>query len=155
MKQRPDPHQSLGFLVHETARLFRREFLRRTRTLGLSLGQWQAISRLAMNEGVNQARLADMLEMQPITVARLIDKMVAGGWVERRADPRDRRAVQLYLTPAAEPLLDELWKHSTEIREQAFANLAEGERNVLIGALAQVKQNLAATDMSSGNEKEP
>jgi DNA-binding MarR family transcriptional regulator len=62
--------------------------------------------------------------------------------------------VQLYLTPAAEPLLDELWKHSTEIREQAFANLAEGERNVLIGALAQVKQNLAATDMSSGNEKE-
>jgi len=154
MKQYPDPHQSLGFLVHETARLFRREFLRRTRTLGLSLAQWQTISRLAMNEGINQARLADMLEMQPITVARLIDKMVAGGWVERRADPRDRRAVQLYLTPAAAPLIDELWKHSADIREQAFVNLSEGERNVLIGALAQVKQNLVATDFSSDPTKE-
>jgi DNA-binding MarR family transcriptional regulator len=154
MKQRSDPHQSLGFLVHETARLFRREFLRRTRTLGLSLAQWQTISRLAMNEGINQARLADMLEMQPITVARLIDKMVAGGWVERRADPHDRRAVQLYLTPAAEPLIDELWKHSSDIREQAMANLSEGERNVLIGALAQVKQNLVATDFSSDPTKE-
>src|SRR6218665_4012212 len=99
LKQRPDPHQSLGFLVHETARLFRREFLRRTRTFGLSLAQWQAISRLAMNEGVTQARLADMLEMQPITVARLIDKMVAGGWVERRADPPHLPPLPPYPTP--------------------------------------------------------
>ena len=154
MTERPNPEQSLGFLVHETARLFRREFLRRTKTLGLSLAQWQTISRLSVNEGINQARLADLLEMQPITVARLLDRMVVGGWIERRADPRDRRAVQLYLTPTAQPLLDELWRHSMDIREQAFANLPAAESDALIKALRQVKQNLAVTEIPSGGEKE-
>src|SRR3546814_7154100 len=101
-----DPDQSIGFLLSDVARLLRRNFTRRAQYLGLSQAQWQALAHLARREGVNQATLAESLEIQPVTLARLVDRLQEKGLVERRPDPADRRAFCLYLTPAAAPLLD-------------------------------------------------
>src|SRR5687767_13222468 len=90
--------RSLGFLVADVARLLRRSMDRRLQALGLTQAQWRAIIHLSRNEGMTQATLAESLEIQPITLTRLIDRMESAGWVERRMHPLDRRAVQLYLT---------------------------------------------------------
>jgi DNA-binding MarR family transcriptional regulator len=83
-------------MTNEVARLLRRNFNRRAQPLGLTQVQWRALARLARNEGMRQVDLAESLELQPMTVARLIDRMEAAGWVQRRPDPGDRRAVQLW-----------------------------------------------------------
>jgi DNA-binding MarR family transcriptional regulator len=103
-----DPKRSLGFLLTETARLIRRNFDRRVQPLGLTQTQWRAIAHLKHNEGIKQATLAEILEVQPITLARLIDRMERDGWVERRPDPNDRRAVQLFLTDKVEPVVAQM-----------------------------------------------
>ena len=92
------PYQGVGALLVEVGRLLRRNFNRRAQELGLTQAQWQALAHLSRKQGINQACLADLLEVQPITLARLIDRLAAAGWVERRPDPADRRAQRLYLT---------------------------------------------------------
>ena len=79
---------------------------RRLQSLGLTQAQWRAIVHLSRSEGMTQATLAESLEIQPITLTRLIDRMESAGWVERRTHPLDRRAVQLYLTPQSQPILE-------------------------------------------------
>src|SRR5688572_2340747 len=93
-----DPDRSLGVLIGDVARALRRNFDRRLQSLGLTQAQWRAIVHVKRMEGMSQVALADCLEAQPITVARLIDRMESAGWIERRSDPLDRRAVRLYLT---------------------------------------------------------
>src|ERR1700751_1352951 len=100
----PELDRSFGFLVSDVSRLLRKRFDQRARTLGLTRAQWQVLAYLARYEGINQTGLADILEIEPITLARLIDRMEEAGWVERRAHPSDRRARQLYLTEKAEPI---------------------------------------------------
>src|SRR5207237_4472081 len=103
---RVSPHDeldvALGFLSHGIARLIRKRFDQRARGLGLTRAQWQVLAHLARHEGINQAGLAEILEIEPITLGRLIDRMEEAGWVERRQHPSDRRARQLYLTAQAE-----------------------------------------------------
>ena len=103
-----DPTRNLGFLVHEVARLMRRSFDRRVQSLGLTQAQWRALVHLSRCEGMNQAALAEILEIQPITLTRLLDKLQQSGWIERRQDQADRRMFRLYLTELAKPLLAEL-----------------------------------------------
>ena len=91
--------RSVSRLVTEVARLFSRDFSARVRDYGLTHTQWQALATLSVQEGIKQAELANLLQVQPISLGRLIDRMEAAGWVERRAAPNDRRAIQLYLTP--------------------------------------------------------
>src|SRR6185312_4930884 len=95
---------ALGFLLHDIARLMRKRFDQRARGLGLTRSQWQVLAHLARHEGINQAGLAEILELEPITVGRLIDRMEEAGWVERRPDPSDRRARLLYLSDKAQPV---------------------------------------------------
>jgi DNA-binding MarR family transcriptional regulator len=97
----PAPNH-LGLLVSDIARLLRRNMDRRLQSLGLTQAQWRAIARLARSEGMTQAALAESLEIQPITLTRLVDRMEKAGWVERRTHPLDRRAVQLYLAPRSQ-----------------------------------------------------
>jgi MarR family transcriptional regulator for hemolysin len=143
-----DPHQSAGVLLVDVARLLRRNFNRRAQALGLTQPQWQALARLSQNQGMNQACLADMLEVQPITLARLIDRLEAAGWVERRPDPADRRAQRLYLTVKAEPLLDDIRALAAETREEALQGLGDAERRRLIAALKTIKGNLVRAEIS-------
>ncbi|WP_097462352.1 MarR family winged helix-turn-helix transcriptional regulator [Mangrovitalea sediminis] len=135
--------QNFGFLLSDAARLLRRNFDRRAKTLNLNRAQWSVLARLARNEGVKQTVLADILEVSPITLARQIDRLEAGGWVKRQPDPQDRRANRLYLTPKAGPMLDELRSRGNESRAEALAGLSEQERAQLVGLLARVRENLA------------
>lgn len=139
-----DPDQSIGFLLNDVARLLRRNFSRRAGDLGLPQAQWQALAYLSRQEGVNQVTLAETLEVQPITLARLIDRLQAAGLVDRRPDPQDRRAVRLYLTPAAQPLLDRMWAFAALSREDAMADLPDESRAALLQALQHMKRNLLA-----------
>src|SRR5690348_13133430 len=86
-----DPERSFGFLLYDAARLLRRDFDRRARRIGLTRAQWSVLANLVRNEGVNQAGLADIMEIQPITLVRLLDRLEEAGWIERRPDPTDRR----------------------------------------------------------------
>ncbi len=136
------PDQSVGFLLGDVYRMLRRNFNLRAQAHGLSLAQWQALAYLAREEGVNQVTLADRLEIQPITLARLIDRLQEAGLVSRRPDPGDRRAFRLYLTDAARPLIDRMWGYAAETRAEAMAGLPDDDRAALMRSLLHMKQNL-------------
>ncbi|MBK1697300.1 MarR family winged helix-turn-helix transcriptional regulator [Rhodovibrio salinarum] len=140
------PNQSLGFLLHDVQRLLRRNFARRTQHLGLTQAQWQTLAYLARCEGINQAKLAELLDIQPITLTRQIDRLEASNLVERQRDPDDRRAVRLYLTEAATPLLESLWAFAEETREDALAGVSAQTRETLIQTLQEMRRNLSDCD---------
>lgn len=133
--------------MHETARMLRAEFTRQVEPLGLTQAQWQTLAHLSRNEGLKQAQLADILEIRPITLTRLIDRLQAAGLVERRSDPDDRRAQRLYLTDAAQPLMAELWATAARVREKAMAGLPRERRELLVDTLAKMKANLSRAEI--------
>lgn len=141
-----DPERSFGFLVHDCARLTRREFERRARAIGLTRAQWAAIAHLRRNEGCNQSTLADLLDVEPITLARLLDRMEAAGLVKRQPDPKDRRARLIYLTEKAKPLIDRLAEFARDTRASAFAGLSAEEQERAIDLMIKVRANLSDRD---------
>jgi DNA-binding MarR family transcriptional regulator len=140
------PSRTLGFVLNDVARLMRKRFEQRARAaaLGLTRAQAAVLANLARQEGINQAALAQFLELEPITLARLLDRLQAAGLVERRPDPKDRRAHLLYLTEAAYPLLDRIFALAAEVREDALAGVAAADRDRLIDLLIEIKANLIA-----------
>ena len=138
-----DPNRSFGFLVHDVARLYGRRFDRNGRRLGLTRAQCRTLGYLARNEGINQAGLADLLEIRPMTLVRQIDRMQEAGWIERRPDPTDRRARRLFLTDKARPVLGRIWDVATETQDQVLAALSPDESDQLIELLRRVHGALA------------
>jgi MarR family transcriptional regulator, transcriptional regulator for hemolysin len=134
---------SFGFLLHDIARLMRKRFDQRARNLNLTRAQWQVLAHLARHEGINQAGLAEILEIEPITLGRLIDRMAESGWVERRPHPSDRRARQLYLTAQAEPVFARMRALADEAREEALAGLLQDDRERLTATLIEIRNNLS------------
>lgn len=141
-----DPERSFGALISDLSRLLRRNFNRHIRDSGITQSQWQALAFLRRWEGINQATLADLMEVQPISLARLVDRMEASGWVERRPDPTDRRAVRLFLCEKAQPLLTEMRKSWLEFQAHALAGIDEAELQQTLTTLAKIKANLADGD---------
>src|SRR6185369_10730145 len=133
-----DPERSFGMLIGDLSRMLRRNFNRHIRDSGVTQSQWQALAFLRRWEGINQAALADLMEVQPISLARLIDRMEAAGWVERRPDPNDRRAVRLFLTEKAQPILANMRAAGTLFQEQALAGVSADERLQLISLLGRI-----------------
>ncbi len=113
------------------------------------------LAHLARNEGINQAALAQILEIEPITLVRLLDRLQAAGLVERRPDSSDRRARVLYLTPAARPLLERIWTLAAVVREEAMAGLAEDEREQLFRMLLTIKANLTEPMLDGPIDESP
>jgi DNA-binding MarR family transcriptional regulator len=138
----PGTSQSLGFLVSDITRLLRRDFNRRAEPLGLTQAQWRTLAHLSRQEGVNQAALADMLEIQQMTLGRLIDRLEQSGLVERRRDALDRRSIRLFLTPAAQPLLARMEELAKQTRAIAIDHLSELEQRRLGETLSGVKRRL-------------
>ncbi|MBV8778063.1 MAG: MarR family transcriptional regulator [Alphaproteobacteria bacterium] len=138
-----DLDRSFGFLVHDVARLYGRRFDRNGRRLGLTRAQCRTLGYLARNEGINQAGLADLLEIRPMTLVRQIDRMQEAGWIERRPDPADRRARRLYLTDKARPVLGRIWDVSTETQDQVLAALSPDDAERLLNLLRRVHDALA------------
>lgn len=137
-----DPEKSIGFLIYEVSRLMRRDFDARVQSLGLTQVQWRAIAHIARQEGCNQTVLADVLEVKPITLTRLIDRLVEAGWIVRQPDQRDRRAMQLYLTEKARPLLKTMLEKSLQTRAKALQGVSEDEFASLFNTLKKMKTNL-------------
>jgi len=140
---------TIGFLLNDAARLMRKDFERRTRSVGLTRAQWQTLFHLARNEGCNQVTLADLLEVEPITLARVVDKLEACGLVERRPDPSDRRARLLFLGERAHPLLEQLRALGAETREIALAGISEDERTLLMTLLTKMRANLTGREAAT------
>jgi DNA-binding MarR family transcriptional regulator len=140
---------TIGFLLNDAARLMRKDFERRTRSVGLTRAQWQTLFHLARNEGCNQVTLADLLEVEPITLARVVDKLEACGLVERRPDPSDRRARLLFLGERAHPLLEQLRALGAETREIALAGISDDERTLLMTLLTKMRANLTGREAAT------
>ncbi len=141
-----DPDGNVGFLLHDVSRLLRKNFDRRARALGLTRAQWRVLAHLAPRQGINQTALAEILEIENITVARHIDRLEETGWVERRPDPDDRRAWHLYLTGKVRPILDQMELLAVETQEEAMAGLSESERRRLLALLLSMKRNMVLVD---------
>lgn len=145
-----NPERAFGLLLSDVSRLMRRNAMRRLQPLGLTEAQARTLAHLARHEGINQVCLADILEVQPITLGRSVDRLVEGGLVERRPDPTDRRAVRLYLTPAATPVLDEMWDRVAGTRDEAFVGIDDATRERMIDLLLTIKTNLLAAEAAAG-----
>lgn len=136
-------HPTLGFLLHDSARLMRKRFEQRARSLGLSRAQWQLLAALKHNEGIQQGALADLMDIEPITLVRLLDRSEKAGLVERRPDPRDRRAWRLHLTPQAHPELEVMYQIGHATREEGLASLTAADRAELFRLLEIIRGNLS------------
>jgi MarR family transcriptional regulator for hemolysin len=108
----------------------------------MTRAKWAVLARLDRFEGLKQAELAEMLDLQPISLTRLLDGLAENGLIERRPDPEDRRAKRLYLTPGARPLLERLSELGEDLMETALAGLQPADVNALLAHLATVKENL-------------
>ena len=149
-----DRHQTLGFLLHDIARLLRKRFEQRAKYLGLTNSQWKAICFLEKNEGIHQAALADLLEVEPITLVRTLDRLAQRGLVERRQDPHDRRTWLLFLKDEARPLLLAAQPLGEATRAEALGGLSDEDRDRLLQALTTMKTNLMTTGQAPAAEKE-
>jgi DNA-binding MarR family transcriptional regulator len=133
----------VGFLIHDVARLLRKRFEQRGSEHGLSAAQWRLLVRVVKEEGATQARIAELLEIEPISVSRLLDRMEDGGWVERRQGVEDRRVRMVFPTPKAREAFSAVKSMAGEVFDQALTGLDEKERAALIGALELMAANLA------------
>ena len=134
--------REIGFALHDVARLLRTFADQRARDLQTTRAQWAVLVRLRRCEGVKQAELAEALDLAPITLARLIDKLTASGLVERRDDATDRRANRLYLTEKAAPALKELGALAEDLMGRALAGLDERDIRAMHDGLKIIKANL-------------
>ncbi|TPI62371.1 MarR family transcriptional regulator [Mesorhizobium sp. B3-1-7] len=146
---------NISFVLHDVARLLRKRFEQRSRAFGLTRAQWQVLAYLSLREGIHQNKLADLIEIMPITLARLLDKMQARGFIERRRNPADRRAWLLYLTPKAHPLIEVMRSKGQKTREEAFTGLSADAQRQLLQTLCLIKSNLleACTQPALDREK--
>lgn len=145
---------TLGFLLHDVARLLRKRFEQNARGFGLTRSQWQVLAYLMQNEGINQSGLAELLEIEPITLGRIVDKLQTLGLVERRPDPSDRRVWLLHLTPTARPKVTQLRRIGEITRGEALTGMSEADTERLLKTLQTLKANLTqACDAPAAGQK--
>lgn len=136
-------HEHIGTLLNQVSRLMRREFDARARGIGVTRPQWMVLGLLKAHAGSNQGALAELLEVEPITLGRMIDRLQEAELVERRTDPADRRAWRIFLTERGENLLDMLRPFGLETLAQAFEGVSEADSEVLMATLLRVRSNLS------------
>ncbi|HUL86769.1 MAG TPA: MarR family transcriptional regulator [Pseudolabrys sp.] len=141
MPQQPVKRE-FAFTIMDVARLIKTYADQRARQFGISRAQWAVLIRIDRHEGLKQTELADMLDLQPITLTRLLDRLSDNGLIERRADPNDRRANRLYLKPAAKPLLDRLADLGTDMMETVLDGISMTSIERMLKELGAVKDNL-------------
>lgn len=139
---------SFGYLLNDVTLLFRKHFDRRATQFGLTRAQWRAIKCLHQREGIRQTELAEFLEMEPIAVGRVIDRLQAAGFVERRADPEDRRCWRLHTMDKAHAVIDDMQDIARGLRGDATRGIKVAQLQQMIAVLERVKQNLQALDGS-------
>ncbi|GBQ04870.1 MarR family winged helix-turn-helix transcriptional regulator [Acidiphilium acidophilum] len=144
-----EPEPELLYLLHDVARLLRREIDRRARMHDMNRAQWVMLIRLARNPGLSQKDLAEIIEVEPMTVARLTDRLEARGLVERRADPRDRRIWRLHLTDEADPILQDIETHRGAVADFIAADLTPSMIDATTEGLIRMKTSLLKADRAA------
>lgn len=134
---------NIGAMLADVSHLMRRSFDERARGIGVTRPQWQVLTVLGRHEGSKQAGVADLLDVEPITLCRMVDRLQEAELVERRRDPGDRRAWLLFLTPKARDLLEELRPLGEEVMAIALDGFSQAERDDLRQSLDRIRQNLA------------
>jgi len=138
----PSINREFAFILNDVARLLRTYADYRAAQFGITRAQWAVLVRVDRAEGLNQSELAEMLDLQPITLTRLLDKLCDSGLIERRPHPSDRRAKRLFLTPAARPLLERLSVLGEETMSDTLAGIGSDSVQRMVSELAVVKENL-------------
>jgi MarR family transcriptional regulator for hemolysin len=142
MAARITPNREFAFTLNDVARLLRTYADHRASAFGITRAQWAVMARLDRQEGLKQSELAEMLDLQPITLTRLLDRLGDSGLIERRPDPRDRRVKRLFLTPAARPLLVRLGGLAEELMSTALAGIDRPTVKLMLANLSLAKENL-------------
>ena len=135
-------NREFAFIINDVARMLRTYADYKGAQFGVTRAQWAVLARLDRFEGLKQSELAEMLDLQPITLTRLLDRLCENGLIERRADPNDRRAKRLFLTPAARPMLEQLGALAEETLGTALAGVSRESVEQIVAQLAVVKENL-------------
>jgi MarR family transcriptional regulator, transcriptional regulator for hemolysin len=135
-------NREFAFTLNDVARMLRTYADHKAAQFGITRAQWAVLVRLDRSEGLKQSELAEMLDLQPISLTRLLDKLCDSGLIERRADPVDRRAKRLFLTPAARPLLEKLGDLGEAMMETALAGVEREKVERMVAQLEIVKENL-------------
>jgi len=144
--------REIAFNISDVARLLKTYADQRARDLGMTRAQWAVLARVERSEGLKQCELADTLDLQPITLTRLIDRLCDNGLIERRSDPEDRRAKRLFLTPAARPVLDGLARLGKDIMATVLAGIEPAAVEQLLAHLLTLKTNLRGAIANRANE---
>jgi MarR family transcriptional regulator, transcriptional regulator for hemolysin len=130
--------------IAETATALRRAFDRRAVSLGVTRAQWRVLAKLSRTPGLRQVDLAEHLDMEAITLCRIVDRLAEAGLVERQPDPLDRRAWKLVLTPKSKPLVRKLSALADDLADEAFGGMATEQRDAVRTMLATIRDNVAA-----------
>jgi MarR family transcriptional regulator, transcriptional regulator for hemolysin len=143
--------ERFAYDVVDTARAIRRDFDRRAAILGTTRAQWRVLARLGRQDGLRQVELADALDVEPITLCRMVDRLAEAGLVERRSDESDRRAWKIHLTDKARPVIAELQALADVFHRDLLAGISEADRDLAQAVLARVRANLEQAE--AGLEK--
>jgi len=151
----PQPlKREFAFTIMDVARLLKTYADQRARQFGVSRAQWAVLMRIERNEGLKQSELAEMLDLQPITLTRLLDRLADNGLIERRADPNDRRANRLFLKPAARPLLGRLADLGANMMETVLEGISLTSIERMLKELSAVKDNLRSAIAANTNQQQ-
>ena len=140
----PNTDEYIGVVISDVARLLRTEFDRRVRRLGITRAQWLVLTRLHRHPGASLSELAEMMEVEKATAGRMIDRLVANGWVARRTQRDDRRVKRVFLTPEAERVHKRIWRVAEATVEDALTGLSAQESRQLMALLQRIKKTLVS-----------
>lgn len=143
------PVHNFGYLLNDITRHMRKHFDRRATRFELTRAQWRALKHMAHHEGLSQTELAELIEMEPIPVGRVIDRLEQGGFVERRSDPADRRCWRLHLTDKARAVVDDMEVIADRLREEVLQGIGQSELDAFVDVLNKMKRNLTALDSAN------
>lgn len=155
-----EARKPFALMLHEVSRLVRSRIEARVGRHGLSEAQLRLLMRLWKEEGATQARLAESLEVEPISISRLLDRMEQGGWIERRQDARDRRVRKIFTTEKTRDIRGAVKDTAAQVVEEALAGVPAETRDIIYNGLETMARNLGgAVDLtgacSSSNDRQP
>jgi MarR family transcriptional regulator for hemolysin len=146
--------REIAFTIMDVARMLKTYADQRARQFGISRAQWAVLIRIERSEGLKQSELAELLDLQPISLTRLLDRLADNGLIERRADPNDRRANRLYLKPAAKPLLGRLSELGADMMETVLEGLDAKSIDRMLKELGTLKDNLRRAISANAHPQE-
>lgn len=145
-------YTSIGYLIADLNRLYGRVFDRRAAPLGLTRVQWRALKRIHQAEGITQTELADLMDMEPIAVGRVLDRLQKAGFIERHSDPNDRRVWRLHLSPQSTQIMEAIEQVSVGVREDSVAGVDPAELATALKVLTHIRETLSLLDRASRGE---